>query len=260
MFCNVKTVVFDLDGTIYQDTLFYKNYIHFLVENTQYSDWEEEIIRYCDSVFDGKRLIMNDNYRIKTKEFSSLSEFFEALEDSHCDSEDKDTINLGDAWSVMTLIGQTLGLSLDGRGDEIFAKTRQLMIENGLVSDKELYEAIKKIGKIYNVVLLSNSYESTAKEFLNNMNFDDAFTKIGFSSLKPDGMIAALNRVCPYALNEPETIVTIGDHAYNDLAPLAARGAKTVWINPYPNIAKVKCDMELKTTVDLTRFLETLIK
>lgn len=260
MFSNIKTIVFDLDGTIYQDVFFYKKYIHFLVENTKYSDWEKEIVAFCDKVFNGEKLKMNDNYKVITKEFTSSGEFFIALEDSHCTSVGKDTINLGDAWSVMTLIGQTLGLYSEGRGDEIFAKTRKSMVEEGLVSDRKLYETIKKIGKKYNVILLSNSYESTAKEFLNNINYEDAFTKIGFSSIKPHGMIEALNKVCPQALNEPETIMTIGDHAFNDLEPLAAKGAKTIWINPYPNIAKVKCDKELKTTVDLANFLETLIR
>lgn len=260
MFSNIKTIVFDLDGTIYQDIYFYKKYIHFLVEQTEYSNWEKEIVAFCDKVFNGEKLKMNDNYEVVPKKFNYSEELFTALENSRCSGPGENTINLGDAWSVMALIGETLGLCSKGRGDEIFARTRKAMLEDGLIADIKLYETIKNISKKYNVILLSNSYESTAKEFLKNINFENVFLKVGFSSVKPHGMIDALNKICPKALNEPETIMTIGDHAYNDLEPLAVRGAKTIWINPYPNIAKVKCDIELKTTVDLTNFLETLIR
>lgn len=33
---DIETVVFDLDGTIYQNTVFHHDYLHFLVEGTCY--------------------------------------------------------------------------------------------------------------------------------------------------------------------------------------------------------------------------------
>ena len=36
---HIKTVVFDLDGTIYQNNRFHPDYIHFLLEGTPYESW-----------------------------------------------------------------------------------------------------------------------------------------------------------------------------------------------------------------------------
>lgn len=34
----------------------------------------------------------------------------------------------------------------------------------------------------------------------------------------------------------PEALISIGDHAFNDLMPISAIGGQTLWIDPYPGI------------------------
>ena len=40
----VNTVIFDLDGTVYQDTTFHRDYIRFLVADAPFAQWQDDLI------------------------------------------------------------------------------------------------------------------------------------------------------------------------------------------------------------------------
>ncbi|MEA4912644.1 MAG: HAD family hydrolase [Oscillospiraceae bacterium] len=258
MFSQVETVVFDLDGTIYQDTEFHHLYLRFLVEETPYAAWGDALITFCERVFSGDALVMNSFYRTAKGEFSHPCGFFDALESLRLDAYEPGAFNLGDAWAVVEYIGRSLGLLDNGRREEVYAKTRAEMAATGLRADARLRESLRALTGRCETVLISNSYESTAMDFLRAIGFDDVFARRVFSANKPDGLLGALQGALPDALKKPQTILSVGDFAYNDLLPLRALGAKTVWINPYPNVAKPPCDLELKTTADLAQLLDSL--
>ena len=62
---DIETVVFDLDGTIYQNTVFHHDYLHFLVEGTCYECWQQKLVEFTEQVYAGKRLHMNSFYTLK---------------------------------------------------------------------------------------------------------------------------------------------------------------------------------------------------
>lgn len=262
---NVRTVVFDLDGTVYQNTTFHRDYIHFLVENTPWADWEVDLTEFADSVFSGERLVMNRFYKTGRINPKTPDEFFSILESYLCPPlayeealNRKDIIYLGDAWAVVTLIGDTLGL-LDGeRRDLIYRRARRRMEEQGMRGNLFLKTAIRDLAKRCNVILMSNSYEETAQEFLRQLGYDDLFPLICSSANKPFDMITKLEEVDPVIFEQPETVISIGDHAYNDLMPIKQKGGRTVWLNPFRNIARPTCDLEVETLDDLAEYLTTL--
>ncbi|MEA5050566.1 MAG: HAD family hydrolase [Oscillospiraceae bacterium] len=254
----IETVVFDLDGTIYQDTGFYRHYLRFLVEGTPRAQWGGDLTSFCGRVFRGEALKMNSFYRTAQGDFSSPGGFFNALGALRLDAWEPGAYNLGDAWAVVEYIGASLGLLGGGRREAVYARTRAAMVADGLRADAALRASIRALTGRCATVLVSNSYESTAREFLRAIGFDDVFSRAVFSARKPDGLAAALDGALPGVLARPQTILSVGDFAYNDLEPLAALGARTVWINPYEGVAKPPCDVELKTTADLARFLDSL--
>ena len=258
MTLSADTVVFDLDGTIYQDTEFHRIYLKYLVQKTPYETWEKDLAAFADDVFAGKRLIMNSFYRIADGRFSCPGDFFNMLESSLAEKEEDKTVNLGDAWAVMEYIGRSLGLLENGRRQRVYAQTRLAMAQRGLKTDHRLHEALERLKERCYTVLMSNSYESTAREFLRSIGFEGAFSSEVFSAGKPQRMKEALAGVRPGALQNPRSLITIGDFAYNDLEPLGRLGAVTVWMNPYPCVHKPPCDLELQTTADLAEFLEML--
>lgn len=262
---NVRTVVFDLDGTVYQNTTFHRDYLHFLVENTPLTDWEAALIEFADGVFSGERLVMNRFYKTGRVNPTTPEEFFSLLESYLCPPlayeealNHRDLIYLGDAWAVVTLIGDTLGL-LDGkRRDLIYRRARRRMEEQGMSGSAALKTAIRDLSERCKVILMSNSYAETAHEFLRQLGYDDLFPLTCSSANKPFDMITRLEEVDPLIFSEPETVISIGDHAYNDLMPIKQKGGRTVWLNPFRNIARPTCDVEVETLDDLAGYLETL--
>lgn len=124
--------------------------------------------------------------------------------------------------------------------------------------DRGLYEAIMRLEQRCRVVLLSNSYEETVREFLRQLGFAGAFREICSSANKPYGMIASLQALDPALLARPEALISIGDHAFNDLMPISAIGGQTLWIDPYPDIHEPEYTWCVHTLAELAAFLDTI--
>ncbi len=263
---NVKTVIFDLDGTIYQNVSFHRTYLHFLLEGTPWAKWEEEFVEFVDDVFAGKNLVMNRFYQIVPVQVTTPQDFFAVLEQCICPTVSyeqaltrSDLVYLGDAWAVVTFVGEMLGLLGDQRSDSIYRRVRSHMEQQGMQGNLRLKDAIRELASQCNVVLMSNSYEATAQEFLRQLGYEGIFPCLCSSANKPVDMIAQLERIDPQILAEPATVLSIGDHAYNDLMPIQQKGGRTVWINPFQNIARPKRDVELASLDELAGYLENII-
>ena len=264
---EIKTLVFDLDGTIYQNTVFHRDYLRFLVEGTDKASWADELIRYADAVFCGEHLEMNAFYGDARIEAFTPEMFFRGLEAARLPDfpyEEallrSDCIYTGDAWAVVTLIGKALGL-LDGdRIDTVYRRTREKMSADGMTGSVRLRDAIRSLGGNFDTILLSNSYESTAIAFLEQLGYSNTFEKAVFSANKPGGMIDALYAQDATLLERPQSVLTIGDHAFNDLIPLQQLGCRSLWINPFPNIRKPACDASVRTPEELAEYLEEMLR
>lgn len=261
----IKTIVFDLDGTIYQNNTFHYDYIHFMLDGTDKAGWEKELVRYVDKVYCGQHLIMNSFYINRRINAESPAELFSAIElglmpDISYEEAilNEDCIYLGDAWAVVNFIGKALGV-LDGeRYNKIYKLTREKMSLDGIHGNGRLLSAVKNAGQCYTTVLLSNSYEATAKAFLKQLGFDGAFSKVAFSADKPREMTEKLGTEYPELYIHPKSFLTIGDHAFNDLMPLQRLGCKTIWINPFTNIHKPVYDKMVHTLDELAQYLESM--
>ncbi len=262
----MKTIIFDLDGTIYQNTVFHKDYIRFMLENTALENWEDDLIHLTEKIFSGEELTMNCFYKLENIDAKNPKEFISRLNKNIClnlSTDDaynaKDIIYLGDAWSVITLIGVSLGLLSNERADILFRRIRLKMEVDGMRGNEILKENIIKLNDKYNILLMSNSYEETVREFLRQLNYENVFSKICTAAKKPFNMIKNLNNLDENILKNSTDIISIGDHSFNDLMPISKLGGATVWINPYKNINRPKCDVELSSPDDLAQYLKTLL-
>ena len=96
------------------------------------------------------------------------------------------------------------------------------------------------------------------REFLRQLGFAGAFREICSSADKPYGMIASLQALDPALLARPEILISIGDHAFNDLMPISAIGGQTLWIDPYPGIHEPEYTWCVHTLAELAAFLDTI--
>lgn len=262
---EIETVVFDLDGTVYQNTVFHRDYLHFLVEGTPYECWQQRLVEFAEQVYGGRRLQMNCFYRLRRLECRTPEDFFDGLEQCLCPPltyrealPRQDILYLGDAWAVLILIGKSLGLLDGGRNEDVFRRTRRKMEQDGIVGCPALAEEIRRLARRRRVVLLSNSYRDTVEEFLRQLGMEDTFPTLCCSANKPADMIRTLYRAVPAAAENPRGMVSIGDNAFNDLMPVAELGGRTVWLNPYPHIRSPRCDVELRTLQELCTYLAGL--
>ena len=247
---EIDTIIFDLDGTIYQNTEFHRDYLHFLVEGTAREGWVDSLIAFADAVFVGERLVMNAFYDASRIEASTPAAYFAALERAllpELTYEEAlaraDCLYTGDAWAVVTLMGQTLGLLDNGRGDAVYRRTRDKMSADGMTGCLRLRRAIQGLEGRCETILLSNSYESTAMEFLQQLGFEHTFQKFVFSANKPAGMVQALCAQDAALLDRPERVLSVGDHAFNDLLPLRRLGVpdavgQPVLQHPYAGVRR----------------------
>lgn len=260
-----RTVIFDLDGTIYHNTVFHRDYIHALVTGTAYVEWERELVALAERIFSGKQLHMNHFYKTTPIEAQSPDELAERLELQLCPEvtfeqalERKDIIYLGDAWAVLALLGMAMGCLDEDRSNAVYRQTRQCMEQAGMHGNPRLRGAIISLQSRCRVILMSNSYEQTVEEFLRQLDFSGVFSTICYNAHKPYEMIDSLRRTDATLLEHPENLISIGDHAFNDLMPIAALGGKTVWMNPYAGIDPPVCDRTLATLDELAAYLDTV--
>lgn len=260
---KIKTVVFDLDGTIYQNNSFHRDYVHFLLDGTDKIAWEKDISACIDRIYKGELITMNAYYDGSPIDAQNPVDFFEKLGARRMDGMsfeealgDESIIYTGDAWALVSLIGSALGLLEGERSNEVYKRTRNKMSRDGMNGSRRLHDAIIELGRHYNTVLLTNSYESTAQDFLHQLQFDDVFNDAVYSANKPWGMAENLARHRPELYTEPQSFLTVGDHAFNDLMPLQKLGCKALWINPFEGINEPAYDITVHTLDELACCLE----
>jgi len=268
-FCNnIKTIVFDLDGTLYQSERYYADYLRLMIASSRWESAYDDLLKCIEQVFFGKRLHMNAAYRLEKVEADTAEELFKKLEGQIVtDIEFEELIGntryefLGDGWSVMKLVGTAMGL-LDGdRGDMIYLQTRDLMLKSKLISSERLADTLKKLRTCYRTVLISNATKPLADEVLSAIGCSDSFASAVYGAHKPVGLTDALKKLdCSDAFEHPETILTVGDHALNDLYPLGRIGSKTLWINPFHDIQEPHSDAEVRSMEELVDFLEQIYR
>ena len=136
-----RIVIFDLDGTIYQNSVFHRGYLRTLVAGTWAEPLEADLVRLAEAIFAGRKLDMNRFYRRGRAEAATVPELVQALRKrvlpnmTYAEAlQADDVVYLGDAWAVLAYLGDALGC-LDGdRANEVYRLTR-LQMEMAAESD-----------------------------------------------------------------------------------------------------------------------------
>jgi len=266
MFENIQTIIFDLDGTLYQDDNYHKYYLHNLLENTGREDWESAFIDFVESTLKGEHLKMNAFYLSDKLETNSLDSYFAQLEASEVEGvsyhqalESSNLIYLGDLWALLNLLARTSGMLEVKNAYEVFKATRKDMETYATRGDEKLLQALLQAKKRYQTILFSNTDEPLGSSYLAILGFQDAFTHIVYKANKPRDFLLNLEKLDPTILQRPKSVLSIGDHGFNDLMPLQSVGGKTVWINPYTGINEPLYDIKLSSVNELTEFLNKLL-
>lgn len=260
-----KLLLCDVDGTLYQDNAFYKDYIRCLTRGTDRESWNAQLMEYVGKVVQGRALCMNSFYSLRDLSGLDFPEFASELEkgrvaqaEPYMADDRRNYVYLGDMWGVMKLIGVSLGITSEkSRLREVYLETRTI-IRQRLKPNLSLNQAILGFNEHGTSILISNSMEETTREFLHQLQLEEIFSQYIYSAHKPQMLRESVEKRLPGCWAHPENIVMAGDNYLTDLSVPAHLGCTTVWINPYPGIHEPPYDVCLRSTDELAEYIRAL--
>lgn len=265
-FQNVRVILFDMDGTLYQDHEFHRDYLRYLLAGTEYEGFTAQAVQLADEIMVHGAVPMNRFYRIypisSVGTWQELAHHLRAGMISGMPFEVCYRNGLGelqflaDPWEVATMIAAALG-TLEKNGEQAFLRVRQEMEGKSLTPNQELRKLLEELKKHYTTVLLSNSPRESAANFIDRLGFAGAFTYSLYDAHKPYGLFESLHKQPGLEHVPDEAILSVGDHAFNEIVNVHLAGGKTIWMNPYGDAPQIPCTLQVKDIPQLIKLLRS---
>jgi FMN phosphatase YigB (HAD superfamily) len=247
---NAKLLIFDLDGTLYEDTDHFDYYCRLLQKRVSedkkeafwktYEDMKKGIhpvaigkvydIKNDTSVtvdpmtlqvtkvasFDGKEWPAKE---IKKEYQGELVYDFDRL------------IAIGDGWWLPYATAMHFGLKQIDTW-ECYNATKEYMVtdEFSLTKTPGLKEALIRLKNEKKLVLLTNSEREDVKRLLAELELEDIFHAIHTEGHKPLKTKERIKEILSEFNVEPREAVSIGDNFINEIAPSLLLGLKAIYI------------------------------
>ncbi|MEH7123678.1 HAD family hydrolase [Bacillus sp. JJ1773] len=262
---KVKAVIFDLDGTLYQDYTFLGRYIqHMLKEQLQKSDLEQ-VIKEAYSILEGSHPIRigyyynRENQKVYAHENLNPTACFswdgEEYEDGM--AENKHLFYIGDPWGIAGLYAQKYNVDISKKMMVFDLVRKEMLCEpNKIYRHKALFDAISELN-VENKVFMTNTPEPSGSEFVKYLEIEHHFDEYIFDAKKPNGMQLKMEQMLAEGY-EPYEILSVGDNPFNDLYPVKNLGGKTCLISGYSHADSTEWDVKVQTIEELTVILHQL--
>ncbi|MBD7983802.1 hypothetical protein H9649_04350 [Sporosarcina sp. Sa2YVA2] len=259
---ELKVIIFDMDGTLYQDDAFLGRYVSHLLDETLFDDELGRVIMEAYDILDGKHAVQLGYFFDKGHHFVYEHEHFSPTDCYSWDGSksdrvpsDEDSLQfIGDSWGIAHLYAEKYGIEREKRA-RAFEKVRYEMIEPryGILRHDPLFESIAALD-VERKIFMTNTPGETGPAFVEYLTIGSLFNEYIYDAKKPLGMEAIMKGLMKegYA---PHEILSIGDNPYNDLAPVKRLGGRTCLISQYRHFGVGDWDGTVKTVEELTDFL-----
>lgn len=279
---NVHTIIFDLDGTLYQDHSFPPRYVAHLTRGTEHEARLDELCETVEHIFAGRHPLRIDDWYDVERDLCIAHDGERAVRvcgwegrparwgaegmpaaytDAALWAEEaaaRRMLFAGDGWSVMAIIAARLKINEENRG-LAFRRVREEMLTapTAMQKHERLHALLRRLP--CRAMLLTNSPGESAGAFREFLGLDGVFVHVEHGSGKPAGIAALIERIEKEDGLPASGILSIGDHAWNDLVPVKAAGGSTIAINPYlPKDAPHGWNARVQTLDELADLLELL--
>lgn len=259
-------LVFDLDGTLYQDMDFHRNYLKYIIEDSCWVYRQKELIELADHILEGHKDIPMHCFYYKPQE-NFKAENLRQLENGIIQSlnyelsplqayenNNNNTIFAGDSWAVAEIVAAFMGKERIDTASA-FDKIRKEMLLK-IKPDKHIRNKLMDLKNQYTTILFSNSPPDTAGEFIKALGLDQCFHYIFFNANKPWGVESLLTQENINPLPENHHITVFGDHYFNDFLPFCHLKANYIWLNPYISKKTYPHHKTLSSYTQLYSYLE----
>lgn len=271
---KIKVVIFDMDGTLYQEDTFMERYIRYLLEGTEHEADTEAAISMGKAIRSGEHFFgLGHFYHLKDDllvvrledglargyawDGSSVPMRKKVYKfDSILDGE---LLHIGDPWCIAAMFSHKYKLPAM-KLNEAFNRVRREMLAapHRFEVHGGLMQAIGELG-VEKRVLMTNTHQASGAEFLEFMRIGHVFDEICCGAGKPAGLDAYLASLLRQGYQADE-ILSVGDNPWNDLHPAKRIGGRTCFISPYPSRDAEAWDLRLTTLDELEWLLRALNK
>ncbi|GAF21610.1 hypothetical protein JCM19047_1299 [Bacillus sp. JCM 19047] len=249
LFKDVDLVIFDLDGTLYEDTDHFDYYADTLAkelsEETQerfFTDYKE-MKKGNHIVSIGKAYDVKNDYVIEVDPFKghvkkvhrwdgeevSATEW-ENLYPSPVSYDFDQLIAIGDGWWLPNVAARHYGIS---DPQPAYDATKEYMATEhfSLTVIEGLREGLLSLKEKKSVVLLTNSTEDDVERLLHLLQLEGVFHEVITSARKPQYTKQRFEEIIARYNTSPEKTLSIGDNYLNEIIPAQTLGMKSIYID-----------------------------
>ncbi|MDR5659735.1 HAD family hydrolase [Serpentinicella sp. ANB-PHB4] len=275
---NIKVIVFDLDGTLYEDTHHFDYYVKKIKEQLPEKEQNAFAEEYAQ--------FMNDNHTLKIGRIYDVQEdlIIDQVKDKIknvftwegnvlADSEVKKLypeavpidmerfFSIGDMWWVPNALARHYGLERSHTQDA-FLKTREHMMTEAFKMNPVpgFSNCLESLKDKVNLVLMTNSPEPDSRVILEKLGLSNVFKKLVFNAKKPTATndhFLDFKETFNVSYNE---ILSVGDNYLNEILPANLLGCSTIYIDPHSTLVDRSSEIVVKSITEVIPMIEKLGK
>jgi FMN phosphatase YigB (HAD superfamily) len=270
---KIKAIVFDLDGTLYEDTHHFRYYAERIKDRLSQEVQEPFMEEYEKAAAGGHTLSIGRIYdavkdivlvqkdgkasQAYTWEGNPLeTSVIEQLYPSIIEIDMQRFLSVGDLWWIPGSLGIHYGLDRSVTYD-CFLETRQYMMspDFNMSPVNGFKETLMKLHSQLKLILLTNSPKPDSEAILKKLGLDEVFHKKIFQAQKPT-MTAVRFEEISEEFNLPfESILSVGDNFINEILPAKKLGCRTIYINAHNVGNKEGADVVVESISEMLQVL-----
>jgi FMN phosphatase YigB (HAD superfamily) len=267
---KVSLIIYDLDGTLYEDTHHFDFYANELkkrlpadVQAAFQTDYEagrrDEHVLRIGRTYDANRdlilvQIKGDVREVYRWDGTQLPEAeVRELYPDKVQVNLTDMFSVGDLWWVPGCMARHYGLD-DSQTTEAFLATREFMMgpDFHMNNIEGLKEAIAKSrANGVKQVLVTNSPQPDSEKILDKIGLLQSFDEKVFMAKKPSGTKGVFERIVNQFDLPYERILSVGDNWVNEILPAMELGCQTVYIDPHDIGTDLECTQRVQAMAEV---------
>lgn len=256
---DIKVIIFDLDGTLYQDYRFLGRYVYKMLVNSHSKEEIEQFVNYAYGFLEGSQ-------QVKLGYFYDQSFTFyehDNLKPTNAYDWQGNKLDIkkvsgeltyvGDPWSIATFIGRKEKVSSETiRRAFLDVRSEMLHSDEKILVNEKLANTICGLSQYK--VLMTNTAEPSGQEFVDYLLLNDCFNENHYDGKKPKGIQQIITSLFEKGFKGKE-ILSVGDNPYNELHPVKQVGGYTCFISPYDIADNTEWSKRVHSIDDLEAFL-----
>lgn len=275
-FRNAQVIVFDLDGTLYEDTHHF-NYYAKLVEQLLPPDQQADFAAQYEAalrnehtvkmgrVYDAKRdlmLVQLDGEVIEAYRWDGTPLSEDSIAELYPEPitlDLTDMVSIGDVWWIPPVIARHMGIPPE-KSYEMFEETRRWMMGPEFVMKPipELDTVMKRLSQHQKLVLLTNSPQPDSEALISKLGLAEVFDHKIFMGGKPIQSQRHMKELAERYDCSYEEMISIGDNWINDINPARQLGCQTIYIDPYNIGPAERADAVVSSMGEAIKILKTI--